>query len=131
MRLGKHALESSHLQPVIQKQAELQIPTSQSDEVALSRPPPLQKPNVPNINCNNSHSPSYSDNLNTIQGDLNTYEGTLSGASFPSDLDLHFENHDLVTLGEVSLETFFENFLDVNFPTCLGEQYLGGYGASI
>lgn len=129
MRLGTLALESS--QPVMQKQAEPRIPTSRSDEAALSRPPPIQKPDVPNINRNTSHGPSYSDNLNTIPGDLNTYEDTLSWTAIPSDLDLHFENHDLATLGEDSLEAFFENFLDVNFPTCLGEQYLGGHGASI
>lgn len=129
VRLGKYALESIQ-RPTIQEQPEPPMHTNQLDEATRPRLPFIQNPNFSNINHTTPQPDlSYLENLNIPQGNLNTPEDTLSGASFSPDLDHIFENHDLSALGEASFDTFFENFLDVNFPTCLGEQSLGGYDA--
>ncbi|CAI7607844.1 unnamed protein product [Penicillium manginii] len=129
VRLGKHALES--YRPAINTQSESQIPTDSLEEGLRTRPPLIQGTNlVSNVNYSTPHTQTNSDsvdNLNTPQDNLDTPEDMVTGAPFSSDLDLLFGNHDL----SGSFETFFENFLDVNFPTCLGEQSLGCYDALI
>lgn len=129
VRLGNHALESS-LRPVIQTQTEPQIPGDALDEAPRTRPPFIQGANFSNVNYGTPQTQTDSntlDNLNTPHDNIDTPEDILSGAPFSSDLDLLFENHDL----SGSFEPFFENFLDVNFPTCLGEQSLECYDALI
>ncbi|KAJ5761607.1 hypothetical protein N7533_003646 [Penicillium manginii] len=129
VRLGKHALES--YRPAINTQSESQIPTDSLEEGLRTRPPLIQGTNlVSNVNYSTPHTQTNSDsvdNLNTPQDNLDTPEDMVTGAPFSSDLDLLFGSHDL----SGSFETFFENFLDVNFPTCLGEQSLGCYDALI
>ncbi|GFF25925.1 hypothetical protein IFM61606_09583 [Aspergillus udagawae] len=122
MRLGKQALESSQ-RHAAQGQSKPQLPTSQLNEVSRSRSPLIQSPILSNINYSISQTDtSYFDNPNASQSSLNTLEDPLSGKSFWSGPDHLFENRDSSTLGEDSLETFFENFLDISFPTCLGDQ---------
>lgn len=127
VRLGKHALENSQ-RPATQEQSEPQLPTSQLNDVSRSRPPFIQSLNLSNIHHSTPQTDNCSiDKLDTPEDNPNTPEATLSGASFASDMDHSFGNIDLSTLGEDSFEAFFEHFLDANFPTCLGEQSLGGY----
>jgi hypothetical protein len=130
MRLGKQALESS-LRPATEGQSRSQLPTSQLNEVSTSRSSLIQSPILSNDNHSTSQTnTSYFDNPSAPQDSLNTLEDPLSGTSFWSGVDHIFENRDFPTLGEDSLETIFENFLDVNFPTCLGDHSLGGYTIS-
>lgn len=128
VRLGNHVLESFH-RPVNPPQTDPQIHGNVLDEVAKKRPPFIHSTNFSNVKYSTPQTqtdPNSLGNLNTPQDSLDTPEDILSGAPFSSDLDNLFENHDLS-----GFETFFENFLDVNFPTCLGEQSLGGYDALI
>ncbi|KAL3471761.1 hypothetical protein BJX99DRAFT_262978 [Aspergillus californicus] len=129
VHLGTHALESSERPPAAaEERSEQQLRTSQSNDVPTSRPP-IPAPGLPSINYSTSHDPSYFDATNELQGHMNDAQYPLPGTSIPSDIDHLFGNHDLSTLPQDSFETFFENFLDVNFPTCLTEQSLGGYNA--
>lgn len=128
VRLGKHALESSQ-RPTDQDQPIPQINPDQMDEIQKARPAVIQNSNLSNLNYTPQTDSTYLDSINTPQGNLNAPEDILSKAPFSSDLDQLFGNQDLSSLGEGSFETFFENFLDFNFPTCLGEQSLGGYDA--
>lgn len=131
MRLGRQALENSQ-PPATQRQSGPQLPTSRLNEVSRSRSSLDQYPILSNVNSSTLQpDTSDFDNHGASQGSLNTLEDPLSGTLAWSGLDHHpSENWDLSTLGEDSLETIFENFLDVNFPICLGEQSLGGYDTS-
>jgi hypothetical protein len=130
MRLGKQALENIQ-RPATQGQSRSQPPTSQLNGVLGTRSSLPQSPILSNVNDSTLRTDtSYFDNPNASEGSLNTLEDPLSGTSFWSGVDHLFENRDLSTLGEDSLETIFENFLDANFPTCLGDQSLGGYTIS-
>ncbi|KAJ5233264.1 uncharacterized protein N7469_005030 [Penicillium citrinum] len=126
VRLGKYALENNP-RAVIQDKSGPPLPINNLDERQKIRSA------IRNINDSSMDDTASLPNLNdfdnqpAIQDSLNTPEDTINGAAFSSDLDHLFENHDLSALGEESFETFFGNFLDVNFPTCLGEQSLGGY----
>lgn len=127
MHLGKQALESSQ-RPAIEEQSRPQVPTSHLNKDSRSRSSHMQQPSHTNVNDSTPQTDiSYFNNPGASQDSSNTLEDPLSGASFWSGVDHLFENRDLSTLGEDSLETIFENFLDVNFPTCLGDQSLGGY----
>jgi hypothetical protein len=126
MRLGKQALESSQ-RPASQGQSRPQQRASQLNDVSRSRSSLIRSPILSNVDYSTSQTgTNYFDNPSDSQGGLNTLEDPLPGTSFWSGL----EYRDLTSLGEDSLETIFENFLDVNFPTCLGDQCLGGYDTS-
>lgn len=127
MHVGKQALESSQ-RTVTKGQCKPQLPTSQLNEVSRSRSPLIQYPILPPVNHNTSQTDTrYLNNCGAPQGNLNTLEDPLSATSLSSDLDPLFEYRDLLTSGGDYLENFFENFLDVNFPTYLGDQSLEVY----
>ena len=120
MRLGKQALESSR-RPATQAQSRPKLPKSQLNDVSRSQSSLIRSPILSNVNYSTPQTDtSYFDNTSASQGSLHTLEDPVSGTSFWSGL----EYRDLSTLGEDSFETIFENFLDVNFPSCLGEQPL-------
>ena len=126
VRLGKFALENNP-RAVIQDKSGPPLPIDHLDERQKTRSS-IQNINYSSMDDTASQSNSGEfENQHAIQENLNTPEDTINGVPFSSDLDHLFENHDLSALGEDSFETFFGNFLDVNFPTCLGEQSLGGY----
>lgn len=129
MRLGKQVLESSQ-RPVSMGHSKSQLSTRQLNEASQSRSPLTESPIPSSVNYSTSQTNTgYFDGCSASQGNLNILEDPLSATSFLSGPDHRFETRDLSTLGDDSLENFFEKFLDVNFPISLSDQLFGGYDA--
>lgn len=126
VHLGKHALEKTRPQAIHERPDISSARTNQSQEVARSRSSTIDRSNISNDHYTPQTDFSRLENLNTAQGNINTPGETFSGVAF-SNVGHVFENYDLSSMEEGYFDTFFQNFLDVNFPTSLGEQCLGGY----
>lgn len=109
MQLGKHALENTH------------------------QPEPESTTGAERLSGENA---DFHEELQAGRGvfvdpsgtseNLSSSDGGLSAPAFSEDLDHLFEKYDLSSAEEGYFDTFFQNFLDVNFPSSLGEQYLEG-----
>lgn len=125
MRLGTHALESTRRQAIHEQPDQYQ-----AQEVVRPRPSTVGPSSVSNIHCTPQIGSSY-ENFDASLGNINTPDETRSMSTFSSDLDYLFENYDLSTVEGSYFDSFFQNFLDVNFPSSLGEQFLGGREALV
>lgn len=121
MRLGTHALESTR------RQVHEQPDRYQNEEVAR---PLIGRSNLSNNHCIPQANSSQG-NLDASLGNIHAPDETLLGSTFSSDLDHLFGNSDLSSMEGSYFDTFFQNFLDVNLPISLGEQFLGGREALV
>jgi hypothetical protein len=118
MRLGKQALESTR------RQVHEQPDQYQNQQVARHLPSIIDRSNLSNSHCI-PQANSSQESLDASLGNMHAPDETLPGPTFSSDLDQLFENSDLSSMQGTYFDTFFQNFLDVNFPISLGEQFLG------
>lgn len=121
MRLGTHALESTR------RQVHEQHDQYQIQEVAR---PIIGRSNLSNNECI-PQADSSQENVDASLGNMHTPDETPLRPTFSSDLDYLFRNSDLSSVEGSYFDTFFQNFLDVNFPISLGEQFLGGREAVV
>ena len=123
--LGKHALETSRLQQIQEQPDQPTVDIARSDAVAGHEQP------IANLLNSDTYytpqpDPSALANLNNSQDNINYPEENFQETGFSSDLDYLLGRYDLSSAEEGYFDNFFENFLDVNLPSSLGEQFLGG-----
>lgn len=118
MRLGTHALESTR------RQDHEQSDQYQNQQVDRHLPSIIDRSNISNNHCI-PQANSSQENLDASLGNMHARDETLSGPTFSANLDHLFGNSDLSSMQGTYFDTFFQNFLDVNFPISLGEQFLG------
>jgi hypothetical protein len=124
MRLGTHALENTHQQLVEEQEYKL---------ATHYEPEPESTTGAERLSGENAdfHGELLAGrgvfvNPSGTSENLGSSDGGLSAPAFSEDLDHRFEKYDLSSAEEGYFDTFFQNFLDVNFPSSLGEQYLEG-----
>ncbi|RJE27621.1 hypothetical protein PHISCL_00046 [Aspergillus sclerotialis] len=123
--LGRHALENTRIQ---ESQEHLDQPggsTAQSGAVVGSEPPIADLLNSSNAYYTPQQDSSALENPCNSEGNINYPDENFQGTGFSSELDYLLGRYDLASAEEGYFDNFFENFLDVNLPSSLGEQFLG------
>ncbi|KAJ5109613.1 hypothetical protein N7532_002258 [Penicillium argentinense] len=131
MRLGKHALDSSHRRTHHERPNTSEVNNEAAVEIANSLLPASENLDMPNTFGGPVADSLNLENVDTTQANIDIRDETLSAEDPSSDLDHFFESNDLLSLKEGSFSIYFQNFLDVNFPSHWGEHSLGTYDMSV